>query len=120
MSTTNGLSRGSRKIRIAQPLLDRFEVRKLEPRTLPRAFRAIAEWSDPRSAGRGDRLQTEGPQGCLLALCVPGKAEVSLEGLLAREHAPLLRLSPARARAVPNRAEVGHPVLRTHVRVFEG
>jgi len=120
MSTTNELSRGSRKIRISQPLLDRFEVRKLESRTLPRALRAIAEWSDPCGAGRGDFLQTEGLQDCLLAPCVLRKGEVSLEGLLAREHAPLFRLGPARARAVPNLVEVAHAVLRTHVRVFEG
>ena len=120
MTTTNGLSRRSRKGGIAQPLLDRFEVRKLEPRTLPRALRAIAEWSHPCSAGRGDCLQTEGLQDCLLALCVLGKGEVSLEGLLARKLAPLCCLSPARARAVPNLGEVAPAVLRTHVRVFEG
>ena len=120
MTTTNWLSRGSRKVRIAQPLLDRFEVRKLEPRTIPRVLIATAEWRHPYSAGRGNCLQSEGLQDGLLALRVPGKGEVSLEGLLGRKLALLCCLSPARAWAVPNLGEVAPAVLRTHVRVFEG
>ena len=120
MTATKGLSRGSRKGRIAQPLLDRFEVRKPEPRTLPRTLSAIAKWSHPCSAGRGDSLQTEFPQDGLLAPCVLGKGEVSLEGLLASKLAPLRCLGPARAWAVPDLEEVAPAVLRTHVRVFEG
>ena len=120
MTATNVLSRGSRKGRVAQPLLDRFEVRKAEPRGLPRALSAIAKWFHPFGAGRGDCLQTERLEDGLLAACVLGEGEVSLEGLLASKLAPLCCLGPARAWAVPNLFEVAPAVLRTHVRIFEG
>jgi hypothetical protein len=124
MTTTNGLSQGSRKVRIAQPLLDRFKVRKLEPRTLARALRAIAEWSNPCGAGCGNcpsrprTLRTASLHSCVFGKGEAG--EVSLGGLLARELAPLCCLRPARAWAVQNLGEVGHVLLRTHVGVFEG
>jgi len=119
MTTTNGLSRGSRKVGIAQPLLDRLEVRKLKPRTFPWTLRAIAERSHPLIARRGDCRKVEDLQGCLLTFCELGKEEVTLERLVARKPAPLLRLSPARAWAAPNLGEVAPAVLRTHVWVFE-
>ena len=119
MTTTDGLSRGSRKVGIAQPLLDRLEVRKLEPRTFPWTLRAIAERNHPLSARRGECPKIEDLQDFLLTLCELGEEEVTLERLVARKPAPLYRLSPARARAAPNLGEVALAVLRTHVRVFE-
>ena len=120
MTTTNGLSRGRRKVGIAQPFFDRLEVCKLEPRTFPWTLRAIAERSNPLSARRRDCLKVEDLQSCLLTLCELGKEEVTLERLLARKQAPLCRLNPARAWAAPNLGEMVLAVLRTHVRVFEG
>jgi len=119
MTTTNGLSRGSRKVRIAQPLLDRLEVRELEPRTFPWTLRAVAERSHPLSARRRECPKIEDLQGCLLTLCELGKEEVTLEGLIARKPTPLYRVSPARAWAAPNLGEVALAVFRTHVWVFE-
>ena len=119
MTTTKGLSRGSRKVRITQPLLDRLEVRKLEPTTFPRTLSAFAERSHPLSARRWELLKIEDLQGCLLTLCELEEVEVALECLFARKPALLCRLSSARAWAAPNLGEVAPAVLRTHVRVFE-
>jgi hypothetical protein len=112
MTTLNVLSRRSPKVRIPLPPLDRFQVRKLEPRTLPWTFRTLAERSHPPSVGLGEcRLI----QGCLLAVCKLGGIQVSLQGLLARKPAALLRLRPARARAAPTQVKVALTVLRAHV-----
>jgi len=119
MTTTNRLSRGSRKVRIGQPLLDRLEVRKLERSTFPRTLRAFAERSHPLSARRRECLKIEDLQGCLLTLGELEEVEVALECLFARKPALLCRLSPARAWAAPILGEVALAVLRTHVRVFE-
>jgi len=115
MTTTKGLSRGSRKVRIAQPLLDSLEVRKLEPTTFPRTLSAFAERSHPLSARRRELLKIEDLQGCLLTLCELAKVQVALECLFARKPALLCRLSPARSWAAPNLGEVTPAVLRTYV-----
>jgi len=117
--TTNRLSRGSRKVRIHQPLLDRLEIRKLEPSTFPRALMTLAERSHPLSARRRECLEIEDLQSCLLTLCELAKVEVALECLFARKPALLCRLSSARAWAAPILGEVAPAVLRTDVRVFE-
>jgi len=119
MTTTKGRSRGSCKVRIAQPLLDRFEVRKLEPATFPRTLSAFAERSHPLSARRREFVEVEDLQGCLLTLYERAKVQVALECLFARKPALLCRLSPARSWAAPDLGEVAPAVLRTHVRVFE-
>ena len=110
MATTNRRNWGSHEVRIAQPLLDRFGVYELEPRTFPRTLRAIAEWGHPLSAGLRDLLETDDPQDRLLALCELGEEEVALEGLVAREPALLGRLSSTRAWAAPTLEEVAHAV----------
>ena len=117
MTTTNGLNRGSLKVRVLQPPLDRFEVRKFEPWTLPRTFSAFAEGSHPPTAGAGlgECLQTKGLQSFLHALCKLGEEQVSLQGLLARKPALLSRPRPARAWAAPNLGKVALTVLHAHV-----
>jgi hypothetical protein len=115
MTTTNGLNRRSPKVRILQPPLDRFQVRKLEPWTLPRTLRALAERSHPPSAGFEDCLQTDDLQGSLLAVRKPGEEQVSLQGLLARKPTRLSLFRPARAWAAPTLLEVALTVLRTRV-----
>ena len=119
MTTLNVLSRRSPKVRIPLPPFHRFQVRKLEPRTLPRTFRTLAEPSHPPSAGLRCRL-TDDLQVCLLAARKLWGIQVSLQGLLARKPAILYRLLPARARAAPTLVKVALTVLRAHVRVFEG
>ena len=120
MTTTNRRNWGSHEVRIAQPLLERFEVCELEPRIFPRTLRAIAEWGHPLSAGFRDRLETDDPQDRLFALCELGEEEVALEGLVAREPALLGRLSSTRAWAAPTLEAVAHAVFHAHMRVFEG
>ena len=117
MTTTNGLNRGSLKVRILQPPLDRFQVRKFEPWTLPRTFSALAERGHPPTAGAGLRecLPTKDLQSFLRALCKLEGEQVSLQGLLARKPALLSCPRPARAWAAPNLGKVALAVLHAHV-----
>ena len=117
MTTTNGLNRGSLKVGILQPSLDRFQVRKCEPWTLPRTFGALAERGHPPTAGAGlgECLPTKDLQSFLRALRKLGGEQVSLQGLLARKPALLSRPRPARAWAAPNLGKVALAVLHAHV-----
>ena len=115
MTTLNLLSRWSPKVRIPLPTLHRFQVRKHEPRTLPRTFRTLAEPVHPPMTGLWECRLTDDLQGCLLATCKTGGKQVSLQGLLPRKPAILSRLLPARARAAPTRVKVALTVLRAHV-----
>jgi len=118
-TTTNGRSWGCRNVGIERPLLERFEVRKLEARTFPWSLRAIVEWSHPCGAGHEDRKVRRTTR---LGICVLGEVEVSLEGLVARELAPVGCLGSARAWAAPDVGEEAlcGAVLHAHVRVLEG
>jgi hypothetical protein len=120
MTTRNGPNWRSPKVRILQPPLDRFQVRKLELWTLPRTLGALAKRSHPLSAGFGDCLPTDDLQGCLLAVRKLGGEPVSLQSLLARKPARLSLLRPARAWAAPTLLKVALAVLRTRMRVIEG
>ena len=106
-TTTNGRSRGCCDVGIERPREGRFEVRKLEARRFPWSLRATVEWSHPCGAGHEDCVETdsEGPQDHRPAICVLGEVEVSLEGLVARELAPVRRLGSARAWAAPDVGE---------------
>ena len=109
------LSWRSPKVRIPLPPLHRFQVRKHEPRTLPRTFRTLTEPVHPPRTGLWECRLADDLQDFLLASCKTGREQVSLQGLLPRKPAVLSRLLPARARAAPTRVKVALTVLRAHV-----